>query len=184
MEKLKFTLFSIIVLFVLGFIGYWAFVNIQSGSEHAISQKLEQFQNENEDLKEEVFELKKELATVKSEFEMPAVATIVDPSKQIVDDVKSTETTIYKYQVLIDELEKLVKDNVLMKLKSIGSRVGTVQKFLNIYNNTKNKIDNDYGLGMVKLVTAFQKDQGLKMNGEAGVSTFNKMIDILKKKGV
>ncbi|MBU0999326.1 peptidoglycan-binding protein [Patescibacteria group bacterium] len=70
-----------------------------------------------------------------------------------------------------------------MKLKSRGTRVGTVQNFLNIYNNTSDKVDNDYGTSTQKAVTAFQKDQGLNADGEAGSGTFNKMISWLKKQG-
>ncbi|MDE2031162.1 MAG: peptidoglycan-binding protein [Patescibacteria group bacterium] len=70
-----------------------------------------------------------------------------------------------------------------MKLKSTGSRVGTVQNFLNIYNNTSSKVDNDYGASTQKAVMAFQKDQGLSADGQAGSSTFAKMISWLKKQG-
>ena len=56
-----------------------------------------------------------------------------------------------------------------------------MQNFLNIYNNTSNKIDNDYGANLKKTVTDFQKSEGVTADGEAGASTFNKMIDWLKK---
>ncbi|PIR68691.1 hypothetical protein COU48_02755 [Candidatus Nomurabacteria bacterium CG10_big_fil_rev_8_21_14_0_10_03_31_7] len=70
-----------------------------------------------------------------------------------------------------------------MKLKSIGTRVGTVQNFLNVYNKTSNKIDNSYGASTQKAVASFQKTQGMTADGEAGPSTFSKMIDWLKKQG-
>ncbi len=184
MEKLKFTLFSIVVLVGFGLLGYWAIVNIQSGSEHSIKQKVEQLQDENENLKTELVSVKKELGTLKSELEIPPALVGEEKPKETPEELKPTETTKYKYQILIDELNKLVKDNVYMKLKSSGSRVGTVQKFLNLFNNTTSKIDNDYGPTTVKLVTVFQKDQGLSADGEAGPTTFIKMIDWLKKKGV
>ena len=68
-----------------------------------------------------------------------------------------------------------------MKLKSKGTRVGTVQEFLNIYNNTSKKVDNDYGAGTKTDVVNFQKKEGLTADGEAGPTTFVKMIDWLKK---
>ncbi|PIZ53219.1 hypothetical protein COY25_03820 [Candidatus Uhrbacteria bacterium CG_4_10_14_0_2_um_filter_41_7] len=68
-----------------------------------------------------------------------------------------------------------------MKAKSSGTIVGVVQEFLNIYNKTSNRIDNDYGPGTQKAVTAFQKAQGITADGEAGPGTFRKMIDWLKK---
>ncbi|MCE9548824.1 peptidoglycan-binding protein [Candidatus Nomurabacteria bacterium] len=67
-----------------------------------------------------------------------------------------------------------------MKEKSRGTRVGTVQTFLNIYNGTTKKVDNDYGAGTKADVIKFQKAVGLTADGEAGPSTFAKMIDWLE----
>ena len=175
MEKLKFILFSIVVLTLLGLIGYWSVVTLQSGTEQATSKKLEQLQKENESLKTKIEDLTSKLATSESKlikFDQPP--EIPKP--------KSTPT-VYKYQKLIDELQKLANDKVFLKLKSSGSRVGTVQQFLNIFNNTLNKVDNDYGASTKTAIIAFQKAQGLTADGEAGPTTFSKMIDWLKKQG-
>jgi peptidoglycan hydrolase-like protein with peptidoglycan-binding domain len=67
-----------------------------------------------------------------------------------------------------------------MKEKSQGTRVGTIQTFLNIYNNTSKKIDNDYGASTKADIIKFQKNEGLTADGGAGPSTFRKMIDWLK----
>ena len=92
-----------------------------------------------------------------------------------------TPTAVNKNQTLINELQKLIDDGVVMKLKSRGSRVGTLQKFLNIYNKTSNKVDNDFGASTKTVLIDFQKDQGLPADGEAGKTTFEKMIDWLEK---
>ncbi|MEJ0002231.1 MAG: peptidoglycan-binding domain-containing protein [bacterium] len=55
-----------------------------------------------------------------------------------------------------------------MKAKEADASVGNVQKFLNLYFKTSNKIDNDYGASTQKAVASFQKDQGLKADGFAG----------------
>ncbi|HBB54043.1 TPA: hypothetical protein DHS24_02780 [Candidatus Nomurabacteria bacterium] len=68
-----------------------------------------------------------------------------------------------------------------MKEKSQGTRVGTVQTFLNIYNNTSKLVDNDYGPGTKTDVMNFQKAEGITVDGEAGPGTFRKMIEWLKK---
>ena len=169
MENLKFIVYSIVILAVIGLIGYWSFFTMQSGSEHVASEKIKQLQEENENLKNEVEDLTKELAVLQPKIEEPPVT---EETKQPI---------VYKYQDLINELQKLVDDNVFMKLKSYGTRVGTVQKFLNIYNNTSVKVDNDYGPGTVTRVKAFQKMEGLTADGEAGSTTFKKMIEWLKK---
>lgn len=172
MEKLKFTFTTILILAIIGLIGYWAVATMQTGSEHVASAKIEQLQDENDSLKSEIEDLNKELDALRPKIEVPVEETKDQTPKPVV----------YKYQSLIDELQKLVNDNIYMKVGSNGTRVGTVQNFLNVYNNTSTKADNDYGAGTKKLVTAFQKAEGLTADGEAGVNTFKKMIEVLKKK--
>jgi peptidoglycan hydrolase-like protein with peptidoglycan-binding domain len=58
--------------------------------------------------------------------------------------------------------------------------VGVVQKFLNIYNSTSKRVDNDFGAGTVTLVKNFQKDIGMTADGEVGPTTLSKMITWLK----
>ena len=172
MEKLKFALFSIVTLSLLGIFGYWAVSTIQSGTESVIAQKAKQLQKENANLKVQVSKLANDLDTAQSKIKD------LTPVVQ-----KPTSPTVYKYQSLMDEIQKLIDGKVVLKQHSGGSKVGTVQKFLNIYNNTTNKVDNDYGAGTVKAVTAFQKDQkdsGLNANGVADSDTFNAMIEWLK----
>ena len=89
--------------------------------------------------------------------------------------------TAYKYQTLINELQKLTDSKVFLKEKSQGPSVGTVQRFLNIYNDTSAKVDNDYGASTKVAVIDFQKDTGITADGEAGPGTFKKMIEWLKK---
>ena len=170
MDKLKFILFSIVVLVLLGLVAYWSINTIQSGTEHVADQKIKQLENENANLKIEIQKQKDKISALESKL-----AKFTPVVK------KEPEVVVYKYQSLINELQKLADDHVLLKQKSRGLNVGTVQKFLNIYNNTSNKVDNDYGVGTVRAVTAFQKDSGLNTNGETNLDTFNSMIDWLKK---
>ena len=176
MEKLKFALISIVVLALLGLLGYWAVATIKSGPEFTSSQKITQLQKENEDLTKQVANLTDKLATLQTQSVSKTTTTT-----QIISTPTTPKTTINKNQSLINELQSLVDANIFLKLKSSGASVGTVQNFLNIYNKTSNKIDNDYGANMAKAVMAFQKAQGLTADGQAGVGTFNKMISWLKK---
>jgi len=179
MENFKFILFSIIVLALVGLLGYWAIFSIQSGPEHRANQKIEQLEKENEELKKEVEDLTDELAIYKPQEE--PVLNEGEGSVEPETPKPEPEKIVYEHQDLINELQKMIDENVLMRLKSKGTRVGTVQKFLNIYNNTSNRVDNDYGEGMKKAVIAFQKAEGLTADGEAGPSTFLKMIEWLKE---
>lgn len=175
MENLKFVLFSIFMLMLLALLGYWAIFNIESGGVHADKQKQEELEEENTVLKKEVEELKDEIASLQALREEQ-----IQEEKPIVVSVDSTATAS-KHNNLINDLQKLIDDKVFMKEKSRGARVGTLQTFLNIYNNTSKKVDNDYGPGMKADIVAFQKAEGLTADGEAGPGTFAKMIEWLKK---
>jgi murein L,D-transpeptidase YcbB/YkuD len=187
MDKLKFILFFIIVLAALaalGFFGYWSFSTLQSGSEFVIKQKAEKLQKENEDLVKQVADLSEKLDALSQSQSKDSESIIQDSTVKIVSPTPTltpTKLIADKNQSLINELQELINSNVLMRLKSSGTRVGTVQNFLNIYNNTSNKIDNVYGEDMKKVVLDFQKKQGLRADGEAGVGTFKEMISWLKK---
>jgi murein L,D-transpeptidase YcbB/YkuD len=189
MEKLKFILFSVIVLFLLGIVGYWSVTTIQSGSEFVATQKIAQLQKENDDLTNQVLDLTDKLNIAQSQVEPAASAPVSQASTQApapttpISTTNTTKKTTYKNQGLINELQKLVTANVSIKLNSTGTEIGIVQNFLNVYNSTSNKIDNDYGASTVKAVAAFQKAMGMTADGQAGVSTFNKMISWLKKQG-
>ncbi|MFA6076599.1 MAG: peptidoglycan-binding protein [Candidatus Paceibacterota bacterium] len=173
MEKLKFILFSIVTLSLVGLVGYWAVTTLQSGAEYKTGQKIEQLERENENLKDEVEKQKNKISLLESKLKVPEPITEKDP--------EPVKTIVYKYQNLINELQKMADGNVFLKQKSLGGNVGTVQKFLNIYNNTSSRVDNDYGAGTAKLVADFQKASGVNADGEAGKNTFLKMIDWLKK---
>lgn len=179
MEKLKFGLFSIVVLALVGLFGYWAVVTLQSGTEHETSQKIKQLQAENKSLKEEAEKQRSELGALQAKLD-----EITEKENEM--QIKISEPEPVKIskerQDLINELQKLINSNVFMKLKSNGTRVGTVQKFLNIYNNTSGGVDNDYGESTRKAIILFQKAEGLSADGEAGPNTFKKMIDWLKTK--
>ncbi|HLP86678.1 MAG TPA: peptidoglycan-binding protein [Candidatus Paceibacterota bacterium] len=190
MENFKFFIFSIFILGLIGFAGYWAFTTMESGSTHVDSQKQQDLEDSNEELEKEVTELKRQISLLQLEIEQgkgneeaPVVAgsntnaPVVNPTTT---PTTTTTPTVSKNQTLINELQKLVDANVYLKLKSQGPAVGTVQKFLNLYNKTSNKVDNDYGPSTVTAVKNYQKANGLTADGEAGVNTFKKMISWLK----
>jgi cell division protein FtsB len=175
MENFKFFLGSIIVLVIIVFAGYWAVTSIDTGSEYVNTQKIEDLEEKNEELEKEVRRLKNELSALQ-----PVVA---EEEPKVEEPTPKPVETVYKHQKLIDELQELIDDNIFLKLKSAGTRVGTVQNFLNIYNKTSNRVDNDYGASTKTAVALFQKAEGLTADGEAGPGTFKKMIEWLKKQG-
>src|SRR3989344_4300501 len=154
MKNFKSILFLVVVLVVIVILGYWAVVTIEPGSVSVERQKQEQLEQKNSELEEE------------ETTDKPSEITPIAP---------------LKYQNLTNDLQKLIDDNITMREKSAGSRVGTVQTFLNLYNNTSKKIDNDYGAGTKADVLNFQKAVKITADGEAGPGTFLKMIEWLKK---
>ncbi len=182
MEKLKFGLFSVVVLSLIGLMWYWSVSTIESGSEYKASEQIVTLKKENEDLKNKVSSLSSELALVKNSATPVTTDTKTTTTPTPTTEVKDTKpaTTTNKNQSLINELQKLVDQNITLKSKSTGTRVGTVQKFLNVYNNTSTKIDNDYGATTVKLVSDFQTKEGITVSGEVGATTLKKMIEWLK----
>lgn len=181
MENFKFMLFSIFILVALGFGGYWAFSTIESGSSHVDIQKQKELEIANEDLKKEINALKKQISLLKTE------ESVVKEDEKIISETPKTDPVVpvvnnnaNANQGLINELQKLVDGNIYLKNKSQGPAVGSVQKFLNLYKNTSNKVDNDYGVTTANVVRIFQKDQGLSVDGEVGPGTLKKMISWLK----
>lgn len=183
MDNFKFILFSILVLGLLGFASYWAFSTIESGSIHVDNQKLEDLENENQKLAKQIADLERTNDLLKEEE--TTLPIVQEPIKEapVVSTTPTTTTpqTTYKYQTLINELQKLVDRNVYLKLKSQGADVGTVQKFLVLYGSSV-KVDNDYGATTVTAVKAFQKAEKITADGETGPNTYKKMISWLKTK--
>ncbi|MGD9581973.1 MAG: peptidoglycan-binding protein [Vampirovibrionia bacterium] len=179
MENIKFGLISIIILGLLVFVGFWAFQTIESGSSHISNQELKELKEENKNLKEEIFNLKNQITILESKI-IEEVPVVIEEEAKI-ETPKPVETTVLKYQSLINELQKLIDNNIYMKKGSQGPQVGTIQKFFNLYNKTSTRIDNDYGAGVEALVKKFQTAEKLSADGEVGPNTYRKMIDWLKK---
>ena len=187
MENLKFILFTIIILGGLGYAGYWAFNTIESGSTHVDVQKQLELKQKNEDLVKEVTGLKKEISLLESYKESQSPTKVKEEATtKIPEQVTPTptttplKTTVLKNQTLINALQKLADGNIFLKVQSQGPAVGSIQKFLNLYNKTTNRIDNDYGESTATAIKSFQKIEGMTANGQVGTTSFKKMISWLK----
>lgn len=202
MDNFKFIIFSIIIIALLGLAGFWAVSSLESGSDHVYNQEFKDLKDKNEELEKQIANLSRENDLLKTEKETsqkisdtaqvdsnpkPEDTLPVTP-KTTTNTTKSSNTTTtskissYKYQTLINELQKLVDNNTYLKLKSEGPAVGSVQKFLNIYKPNSIKVDNDYGVTTVNIVKEYQKSQKLNADGEVGQGTLKNMINWLKSK--
>ncbi|MDQ5953038.1 MAG: N-acetylmuramoyl-L-alanine amidase [Patescibacteria group bacterium] len=170
METLKANFLILLFFVALAGVGYWAVNSLQV--------KPEEFDARERDIRPVV-------------VNEPTGGFTQSPSEEVVEETPvvtkpttpteepNPDTSIYGD--LKTALQKLVNDNVLMKKGSRGTRVGTVQEFLNIYNGTDSKIDNDYGTTTENQIKVFQKAEGITADGEAGPGTYKKMIDWLNK---
>lgn len=171
METFKAYLLIVGFVGVLGFGGYWAATSL--GDPVRIAE-TEDIQVVAQTPVSNVVDSQKEEIPAQTETpaqETPSVTPTPSPSTSTTSETSD----------LVARLQKLITDNVLMKEGSRGTRVGTVQEFLNLYNKTSGGIDNDYGAGTKTKVAAFQKAVGLTADGQAGPATYQKMIDWLKK---
>jgi len=170
MNEFRYQITQIIFLVVLGLGLYWAFTHLDSGVSYTRPDIVgEEIQNDNSEVPSEP----SEEAPTDEQPEEPSEAT-PEPSEEA--PVVSAENT-----ALATALQNLIDDQVYMKSGSRGTRVGTVQKFLDFYFEDKNiAADNDYGPGTRDLVRTFQSENGLTADGQAGPSTYQKMISLLK----
>lgn len=179
MENFKFIIFSTLAVSLLVFLGYWSFTTLEPGAVHVDKQARKTLEKENADLKKEVEDLKDELALLQPKEEAKTDETYLE--KTAPENPDSTPIFSSKYQTLINGLQELISNKIIMKRGSRGTRVGVVQEFLNLYNKTSTKVDNDYGASTETSIKNFQKAEGLTVSGQVGISTFQKMIDWLKK---
>jgi hypothetical protein len=118
--------------------------------------------------------------------EEPDTSGEVDLSDQVADtDVQepadsSDNNSSSEYADLLDGFDDLISNNIIMQRGSRGTRVGVVQDFLNIYFGTDSLVDNDYGPGTESRVEDFQEAEGLTADGQAGPSTYRKMVEWLE----
>ena len=165
----KFQFIAAIFFIIVGAVGHWAFSSLDFG--RARDAVIEDIQG-TEDAVQDINDITDSLADLTQEIE--------DNSQDASDEVPVVEETPNPHADLITSLEKLITDEVYMKVGSGGTRVGTIQKFLNVFNNTSGGVDNDFGNGTKSKVIAFQKDAKITADGQPGPSTYQAMIDWLE----
>lgn len=164
MNELKFQLSTFGLVLLLAFGAYFAFSTLDRG----ISYERDEMVAVSQEIEDEPIEVvEPEEGEESSE---PQEETPVAQSELSAED-----------QQTLNELEDLIVDNIFMKEGSRGTRVGTVQKFLNIYFDEQSGVDNQYGPGTKARVRAFQEEEGLEADGLAGPATYRVMADILKQ---
>lgn len=182
MESFKANL--IVFLFILAIAGlaFWAVQELRSGTDTFIVENMKEdvapiVTSSADDLITSPSTVEIDTSVDEGNQETPPQDTTVSSGDASTDDASQSSG---KHADLIAKLQKLIDDKILMKKGSQGTRVGTVQEFLNLYNGTDARIDNDYGDTTANAIKKFQSEQGLSADGQAGTGTYAKMIEWLK----
>jgi peptidoglycan hydrolase-like protein with peptidoglycan-binding domain len=167
MNEFKFQITTFLLVALLAFGAYWAFSSLDRGITYQKSDTVASLDEQQQEVEEPVTVIEEE-TEVPTETEEPVEET-PEPEPEVSED----------RQDLLRRLENLIEDEIFMKDGSRGTRVGTVQEFLNLYLDEQSSVDNQYGPGTLRRVREFQEAEGLSADGLAGPATYQAMIDVL-----
>lgn len=171
----------VIIASVVG-LGYMGFSGLDSSTEATYMATNEQTEinqnpipaNTETDITEE---------EIPDFLEPPTPEEVNIPDDIVVEDDTPKQATVDdvppEHKELAIKIERLITDNIFMKVGSRGTRVGTVQEFLNVFTDKNSLVDNDYGNGTKQAVLSFQEKAGLAADGLAGPATYQAMINWL-----
>lgn len=182
MNEFKYQFVNFILLALLGAGIYWAFTTIDNSivyEQNLNETEISSTEEESDVDTEALFDNTKNNSD-NADGSVQEVASVTETV--VSDNNEPTESNLSaEEEALLGKLQGLIDDNIQMKKGSRGTRVGTVQKFLNIYLDKQSGVDNVYGEGTIKRVKEFQSKEGIGADGFAGPNTYKKMIEVLKK---
>lgn len=162
---MKFTLFSILIIVLLGIGGYFAIKNFTDPKSYVVDSK---------ETLGDLHPLTTDPDTASSATTPPvATSSTTSPSVTL-----GSKTAVPTLQVSI---QNMLTAKTVLKLGSKGVTVGYLQQFMNAYFNKNLKIDNNFGKTLQTDVLAFQKATGVSQTGQVGQATLQKMIDWLSQ---
>jgi hypothetical protein len=170
MSQGKFQIILMVLCIAVGAVGHWAFTSLDFGRARKVVVESEI----NNDVSDDISSINDSLTDLSGNVE-----SFIEDSQNTNPQTEETAPVANPHSVLIAELQKLVTDKIYMKVGSKGTRVGTVQKFLNIFEKKQLPIDNVFGAGTKTSVINFQKLVKVAADGEPGPQTYQKMIDWL-----
>ncbi|MBP6925657.1 MAG: peptidoglycan-binding protein [Candidatus Pacebacteria bacterium] len=185
MENLKFTITSVIMVMVIGAVGFLAYMALERGDESGLKQQVRELKAEIAAKDEMLVERDRQIAqlTVDVEGQQVVSSTVEFEPAPVVPTKPTTTTTTTSSGAnseLLSALQSLKSKNIILEPGDSGAAVGTIQKFLNVYNKTSGGVDNDFGPGTRTKVEAFQSKEGLTPDGGVGPGTLSKMISWLQ----
>lgn len=181
MENLKFTVTSSIMVLVIAAVGFLAYMALEKGDESGLKQQVRELKAQLALKQDEITELERQVALLSVDLE--GQQEIVAEQEEITEEDKQEETIETPSNTeseLLTALKSLKSRGVILEPGDSGSSVGTIQKFLNVYNNTSGGVDNDFGPGTRAKVEDFQSGEGIGVDGGVGPGTLSTMIEWLE----
>ena len=167
MNEFKFQITTFLLVALLAFGGYWAFTSLDRGITYREDEVVVAVEDP-----EPQDDINEEPVVVEDPNSGDSNVDVVEVEEPQ-DELSESE------QDLLDRLQNLINDDINMREGSRGTRVGTVQEFLNLYLDTQSAVDNQYGPGTRSRVQSFQEAEGLSADGLAGPNTYQAMINVL-----
>lgn len=162
MNRLSFTLATVIGILILVWIGWYALYTLKAPVADSTPETIG-----------DIYTVKTD--PVGQNDMNPVVAT--DPAPAPTEPATGTTST----DSLQDRLQKLLDAKTTLKIGSKGPAVGTIQEFMNLYFKKSIKVDNDFGKTLEANVKAFQKANGITQTGQVGTQGLTKMVEWMKK---
>ena len=181
MENLKFTVTSLIMVLVIAAIGFLAYMALERGDESGLKQQVRELKQQVDEKDETIVELERQIASLSVDLEGQQEIVAEQEEAEQEESEVSNEPSSSSHADLLAALQNLKSRGVVLEPGNSGSSVGTIQKFLNVYNNTSGGVDNDFGPGTRGKVENFQANEGLTVDGGVGPGTLGEMIDWLSE---
>ena len=174
MNDFKFTLISSFIFIIIIGLGVLAFFALEPGDTNGSRQVISQLESDIEEKDEALQTALRRIAELESDNQ---------PEEEQSNDTDNDTTpppSSGEFDQLISDLENLVSRGVVLGPGNNGASVGTIQEFLNVYNDTSGGVDNDFGPTTRSRVEAFQEDAGISVDGGVGRGTLGAMIEWLE----
>lgn len=180
MNELKYQITQILFLILLGFGAYWSFTHLDNGISYG-RDEIVTINNDVSPPDETLNVIDNENVTPVDLENISEATPVLSPAVSVTEASPEKPIAVTSNIALISELQKIVEANIIMESGSSGSRVGTVQEFLDLYfENRDISKDNDYGPGTTRLVREFQTKELNGGDGRVGPNTLKAMIKWLE----
>lgn len=184
MENVKFTITSLIIMLAIGAVGFLAYMALEKGDESGLKQQVRELKAQAIKKDNTITDLERRIAQLSVDLEGQQQEVVVEQKTETNVEVRQdipVKVVTGGNAELLKALQALKTKNVVIEPGNSGPAVGTIQKFLNVYNKTSGGIDNDFGPGTRKKIEAFQAQEKISVDGGVGPGTLSAMISWLSK---